>query len=230
MKRVFSVVYVLIMLISLCACAADPQATEPTLLQTEPVCQHSWTEATCTAPKTCSLCGVKEGVALGHTYDTGICTVCEAEDAYYDPLVNGTWLYLTKEKWEILDFQIDGTCDMKKVIGAPTSAATLEQAVNTAVSNLQRQYRDNWTTYAANNYYVFEIANYYYVANVTTTTAEYTKSGQSATISQEGLLPIEVKLLNNKTLQEVISEQKYINMPVRFMSNLLQQYENLSAG
>ena len=29
---------------------------------------HTWTDATCTAPKTCSACGATEGEALGHSY------------------------------------------------------------------------------------------------------------------------------------------------------------------
>ena len=31
-----------------------------------PECEHSWKEATCTAPKTCTACGETEGEALGH--------------------------------------------------------------------------------------------------------------------------------------------------------------------
>jgi hypothetical protein len=31
------------------------------------VAEHTWVEATCTAPKTCSVCGTTEGEALGHT-------------------------------------------------------------------------------------------------------------------------------------------------------------------
>lgn len=228
MKRIFPIFLTLLLLLSLCACTADPQSIEPTDLPTDPVCQHSWTGATCTDSKTCTLCGAKDGTALGHDYETGICTVCKAEDSSYDPLVSGTWLYLTKERWEILDFQIDGTCDMKTVNGAPTSAVTLEQAVSTAVTNLQRQYKDNWETYAASKYYVFKVEDYYYVANMTATTAEYTAAGKTATIEQEGLVPVQVRLLSNKALQEVITEQRYINMPVQFISNLLYQYENLN--
>ena len=48
---------------------------------------HTWTDATCTAPKTCSVCGATEGEALGHasytySYDSTnqihsfTCTVC----------------------------------------------------------------------------------------------------------------------------------------------------------
>ena len=30
--------------------------------------EHEWSEATCTSPKTCKLCGGKDGAALGHSY------------------------------------------------------------------------------------------------------------------------------------------------------------------
>ena len=42
---------------------------------------HKWTDATCDAPKTCSVCGETEGEALGHTYDNEFdadCNVCGA--------------------------------------------------------------------------------------------------------------------------------------------------------
>ncbi|MCR5138426.1 MAG: FHA domain-containing protein [Oscillospiraceae bacterium] len=44
--------------------------------------EHVWTDATCTEPKTCSLCGETEGEALGHDYGsttffkTGTCSRC----------------------------------------------------------------------------------------------------------------------------------------------------------
>jgi len=37
-------------------------------------CAHSWNEATCTAPKTCSICGATEGEALGHSWNEATCT------------------------------------------------------------------------------------------------------------------------------------------------------------
>ena len=40
----------------------------------ETVCQHKWTAATCTSPKTCSLCQVTEGAALGHSWTDATCT------------------------------------------------------------------------------------------------------------------------------------------------------------
>ena len=40
--------------------------------------KHTWEEATCTEPKTCSVCGKTEGEALGHSMDaaTSTCTIC----------------------------------------------------------------------------------------------------------------------------------------------------------
>ena len=35
---------------------------------------HSWTAATCTAPKTCTVCGATEGSASGHTWKAATCT------------------------------------------------------------------------------------------------------------------------------------------------------------
>ncbi|MBR3863907.1 MAG: hypothetical protein IKJ19_02170 [Clostridia bacterium] len=41
---------------------------------------HSWVNATCSAPKTCSTCGETEGNALGHNFIEGSCSVCGAKD------------------------------------------------------------------------------------------------------------------------------------------------------
>ena len=48
-------------------------------------CQHQWKDATCTTPKTCSLCQKTEGEALGHSGGTAtcsqkaVCSVCNTE-------------------------------------------------------------------------------------------------------------------------------------------------------
>lgn len=42
-----------------------------------PVIPHTWVEATCTAPKTCSVCGETEGTPLDHVLDSnGVCALC----------------------------------------------------------------------------------------------------------------------------------------------------------
>lgn len=46
-----------------------------------PDCEHEWTDATCTQPKTCSVCGSTEGAPLPHSYSSnGVCAVCGALD------------------------------------------------------------------------------------------------------------------------------------------------------
>lgn len=39
-------------------------------------CAHSWQDATCTEPKTCTICGATEGEANGHSFTNGVCSVC----------------------------------------------------------------------------------------------------------------------------------------------------------
>ncbi len=39
------------------------------------LCSHNYTDATCTTPKTCTLCGQTSGSELGHTYSVASCTV-----------------------------------------------------------------------------------------------------------------------------------------------------------
>ena len=49
---------------------------------------HNWSDATCTTPKTCSVCGATEGEANGHSFANGICSVCgTAEDGSATPVV-----------------------------------------------------------------------------------------------------------------------------------------------
>lgn len=58
----------------------------------EPVgCPHDWIEATCTNPKTCSICGQTEGEPLGHTwieatkYTPKTCSICGREEGNFLP-------------------------------------------------------------------------------------------------------------------------------------------------
>ena len=61
MKRVFPLLLVLVLMLCLCGCN--------TLL-----CKHQFEEATCQAPKTCTLCGKTEGEAGDHSYTAATCT------------------------------------------------------------------------------------------------------------------------------------------------------------
>lgn len=39
---------------------------------------HTWVNATCTSPKTCSTCGATEGTKLEHNFVNDVCTICGA--------------------------------------------------------------------------------------------------------------------------------------------------------
>lgn len=69
-KRIFVILLTLVLSLPLAGCG----------------CQHEWYAATCSAPKTCSLCGETEGEALPHTWEDATCTnaktcsVCKATE------------------------------------------------------------------------------------------------------------------------------------------------------
>ena len=44
------------------------------LFGTHVLCIHNWQEATCTEPRTCSICGRTEGDSLGHVWEDATCT------------------------------------------------------------------------------------------------------------------------------------------------------------
>lgn len=70
---------------------ADSKPDEKEDLKNDPEkkpanCNHSWKNATCDAPKTCSKCGATEGEAVGHKWKAAgcdapkTCTVCKATE------------------------------------------------------------------------------------------------------------------------------------------------------
>lgn len=79
MKKTVILLLVAILAFALCSCALFHQ--------------HTWHEATCTEPRTCSSCGATEGEALGHTWldatcmEPKTCTVCGVTEG--DPLGHG---------------------------------------------------------------------------------------------------------------------------------------------
>lgn len=57
MKRIICFAFALLLLVSCSSCA----------------CSHEWKDATCASPKTCTLCGEKEGTAASHTWIDATC-------------------------------------------------------------------------------------------------------------------------------------------------------------
>ena len=52
---------------------------------------HTWSDATCTAPKTCSGCSATEGEVTAHNFQNGTCASCGAADPSFKELTSGKW-------------------------------------------------------------------------------------------------------------------------------------------
>ena len=86
MKRMFALMMVLSLIICSSGCgssnAEDPtiasRAEEGEVILSEEAesnaHEHDWIDATCTEPKTCSVCGETEGEPLGHKWEDATCT------------------------------------------------------------------------------------------------------------------------------------------------------------
>ena len=44
---------------------------------------HNWKNATCSDPKTCTVCGTTSGLTAGHNFSNGKCTTCGKDDPNY---------------------------------------------------------------------------------------------------------------------------------------------------
>ena len=76
MKRLSSLILVIVLLFSITACNDNSTNDTEHNNNTTSGCTHAWVAATCTEAKTCSKCNETQGSALGHTTDSGICSRC----------------------------------------------------------------------------------------------------------------------------------------------------------
>lgn len=97
--KYLSLLLVVITLITITSCKKDIDdkliewPSDRPITQT---CDHKWNDATCTTPKTCAYCNETDGIALGHTTQSGLCLRCgenfstweigEYEDEFGQPI------------------------------------------------------------------------------------------------------------------------------------------------
>ena len=75
MKKVLSLIAILCLaLVCFAGCDLIKQSIETP-------CEHDWSDATCTAPKTCSLCGATDGEPNGHIEETVAGTAATCTEA-----------------------------------------------------------------------------------------------------------------------------------------------------
>ena len=223
MKRFLSLLFVVLMLMSLCACTTDPQVTDPTE-ETLCVSGHSWTDVTCLFPKTCTVCRETEGNALGHTYEKGVCTICDRKDPNDDFLTTGSWMYITRQGWKVIEFLPDGTCEIRSIAGMPQAGTTIEECANAAMPEIQRQYKDNWETVARQKFFIFKILDYYYCCEMKREAAEYTVQGDMIVIEQEGFLAQRYQIVGRGKIVEDVGGEAYVNLSCIYYGPLLDNY------
>ena len=80
MKKTIVFILCCCLVLSVFSCQIENEVDNE--IKGEVECRHQWSEATCTEPKKCTLCGAKDGVALGHVLKEAtcvtykICSVC----------------------------------------------------------------------------------------------------------------------------------------------------------
>lgn len=223
MKRFFSLLFVVLMLLSLCACNNDTQITEPT---EEVLCVagHSWKDATCIFPKTCTVCKETEGKPLGHAYENGVCTVCGRKDPDDDFLTTGAWMYITRQGWRSVEFFVDGTCEIRSIAGMPQSGTTIEECINAAIPVVQRQYKDNWETAAKQKFFILKILDYYYCCEMKSESVKYTVQGDMIVLEQEGFLAQRYQIISRRKIAADVGGEEYVNFACTYFGSLLDNY------
>ena len=69
---------------------------------TNTACTHEWKDATCTAPKTCSVCSATEGSKIAHSL-TATCTMCGQANAGFVAVDNAQWSFFKNEDGKITE-------------------------------------------------------------------------------------------------------------------------------
>lgn len=113
MKRIICFAFALLLLVSCssCACSHEWKDATCTSPKTCTLCgekegeassaAHAWKAATCTSPTTCSLCGKSEGNRLGHLFADGKCSVCGAFE--YQDLAKKDRIRLESEGYRVVE-------------------------------------------------------------------------------------------------------------------------------
>ncbi len=120
-----------IALLSGCGQTQDAVVSEQETAAEEATHEHTWVEATCTEPKTCSECGETEGVALGHDWVEATCEApkaCARCGETEGEALEHEWTYAT--------------------IDAPKTCINCGATEGSAVSVMEvdlSEYNDNWS-------------------------------------------------------------------------------------
>jgi len=197
MKKILSLCLVIIFVLGLVACGDDQAAQNIILInsdQTESdtssleseseestssaasseTCDHKWKAATCTKPKTCTLCKATSGAAAGHKweeatcqklktckvckkgvgekaehdYTNGKCSVCSKKDPNFGELDNHSWQLLKSSRLIEFNFvnKFFGEYDVKEVSKMTSDEKAIFQQMSSADTIMKINGKD-WFAY-----------------------------------------------------------------------------------
>ena len=108
--------------------------------------EHTWVDATCENPSTCSGCNATKDSALGHTTDCGICSRCKKEFRKPSPITIINWTYT-------IDYVggVEWNLNIRNNTDKQIKYVTLKWDCYNAVGDLIRD-DINWKTYCKVRY------------------------------------------------------------------------------
>lgn len=117
MKKLFSVLLLLSILASLTACVSGKNNDSTEVINSQHT--HSYSDATCSTPQTCTVCGATKGETLAHNYVAGECTVCSDFSSTYCPKLyfTGDMSEMTKKK-DVRDITFQYKSKQQTITGA----------------------------------------------------------------------------------------------------------------
>ncbi len=101
--------------------------------ETIPISDHMWTEATCSAPKTCNFCGLTTGTKLEHEMKNYDCINCDFVDV--EKKQNDYNSYKAIINNEIAEIKSEGPL----YYGSSTEFSTEVSSINTEISRISRR-------------------------------------------------------------------------------------------
>ncbi len=116
---------------------------------------HTWINATCQAPKSCSTCGVKVGYTADHSFEAGTCTVCGEIDKNSDEYKYA----LLKKKADGIVFSCAETV-VRGMLKNPSSMNVLSEEILDSDDYFRYYVK---IRYSATNSYGGTVTNYAYV-------------------------------------------------------------------
>ena len=88
MKRSICVAMVILLMVAITGCINEEAGNNvASNRNSEAVCNHTYSAATCTKRSRCTKCGYEIGTYASHSFEDGVCTNCNEEDPNWEPSV-----------------------------------------------------------------------------------------------------------------------------------------------